>query len=167
MLGLAASAKAEAIANFTAYGGERFKWFWKQGHDAEPDMDNGGAGMSILQLMLEQTLGDRLLVFPAWPKDWNVDFKLRAPGDSVVRGVYRDGRIERLDITPGNRGRYVRQDDATIMGNKLISMDRLYKQIVRSLGLNVQALCALLLLSAISPARAAAVWQWSVPVPSL
>jgi hypothetical protein len=27
----------EVIANFTAYGGERFKWFWKQGYAAEPD----------------------------------------------------------------------------------------------------------------------------------
>jgi alpha-L-fucosidase 2 len=103
VLGLAGTAKSEAVANFTAYGGERFKWFWKQGHDAEPDMDNGGAGMSILQLMLLQTVEGKTLVFPAWPKDWNVDFKLHAPGGSVVRGVCRDGRVERLEIVPPQR----------------------------------------------------------------
>ena len=34
----------------------------KQGHDAEPDMDNGGAGMSILQLMLLQTVNGKTLM---------------------------------------------------------------------------------------------------------
>jgi hypothetical protein len=50
----------EVIANFTAYGGERFKWFWKQGYAAEPDGDNGGKGMETLQLMLLQARGDKL-----------------------------------------------------------------------------------------------------------
>ena len=100
VLGLAATAKAEAIANFTAYGGERFKWFWKEGHDAEPDMDNGGAGMSILQLMLLQTVNGKVLLMPAWPKEWNVDFKLHAPGNTTVRGIFHDGQLQRLDVTP-------------------------------------------------------------------
>jgi alpha-L-fucosidase 2 len=103
MLGLGQRAKAEAIANFTAYGGERFKWFWKEGHDAEPDMDNGGAGMSILQLMLLQPLDGKIQVFPAWPKDWNVDFKLRAPDNTIVSGVYRDGQWQTLTASPAAR----------------------------------------------------------------
>jgi hypothetical protein len=36
-----------------------------KGHDGEPDLDNGGAGMSILQLMLMQTRGNTILLFPA------------------------------------------------------------------------------------------------------
>ena len=99
-LGLAATARAEVTANFTAYGSERFKWFWKQGHDAEPDMDNGGAGMSILQLMLLQTVGGKTLVFPAWPKEWNVDFKLHGPGGAVIRGTCRDGCTQ-VETTAG------------------------------------------------------------------
>ena len=31
LLGLADDARSEVTANFTAYGGERFKWFWKTG----------------------------------------------------------------------------------------------------------------------------------------
>ncbi len=54
LLGLTEQAKAEVIANFTAYGWERFKWFWKPGHDWIPDMDNGGAGMATLQMMIMQ-----------------------------------------------------------------------------------------------------------------
>jgi hypothetical protein len=32
-----------------------------------------------LQEMLLQTNGDSLLLFPAWPKEWDVTFKLHAP----------------------------------------------------------------------------------------
>ena len=105
ILGWADRAKAEAIANFTAYGGERFKWFWKGGHDWEPDMDNGGAGMSIVQLMLLQTRGDKMLLFPAWPKDWDVRFKLHAPQNTTVEGVYEKGVLKQLRVTPQSRAK--------------------------------------------------------------
>lgn len=103
VLGVAKDAQAEVVANFTAYGREKFKWFWRQGHDYEPDMDNGGVGMSILQLMLIQNLGDKILLFPAWPKNWDVDFKLRAPKNTVIEGVFKDGRLEKLKVTPESR----------------------------------------------------------------
>ena len=108
-LGWADRAKTEAIANFTAYGGERFKWFWKPGHDAEPDLDNGGAGQIILQSMLLQIRGDKLLLFPAWPKEWNVDFKLYAPKNTTIECVYRNGKIEKLKITPSSRAKDMTQ----------------------------------------------------------
>jgi hypothetical protein len=102
-LGWADKARAEVIANFTAYGGERFKWFWREGHDWEPDMDNGGAGQIILQSMLLQIRGDKVLLFPAWPKDWDVNFKLHAPENTVIECVYRAGKLEKLDVTPKSR----------------------------------------------------------------
>jgi alpha-L-fucosidase 2 len=108
-LGWAARARDEAVANFTAYGGERFKWFWKPGHDYEPDLDNGGAGQMILQSMLLQVRGDKLLLFPAWPKDWNVDFKLHAPMNTVVEGAYRNGKLERLTVAPSTRAKDIVQ----------------------------------------------------------
>jgi len=102
-LGWAARAKTEAIANFSGYGGERFKWFWKPGHDYEPDLDNGGAGQMILQTMLLQQRGDKILLFPAWPKEWNVDFKLMAAKNTFIHCVYHNGKIEKLDVFPQNR----------------------------------------------------------------
>jgi hypothetical protein len=108
-LGWADKAKAEVIANFTAYGGERFKWFWKQGHDWEPDMDNGGAGQIILQSMLLQIRGDKILLFPAWPKEWDVNFKLHAPQDTIIEGIYRSGKVEQLEVTPKRRAKDVVQ----------------------------------------------------------
>ncbi len=102
-LGWASKARAEAIANFTAYGSERFQWFWKPGHDYEPDLDNGGAGQMILQSMLLQQHGDRILLFPAWPKDWNVNFRLHAARNTVVEGVWKAGKLEKLTVIPASR----------------------------------------------------------------
>lgn len=102
-LGWAAKAKAEVIANFTAYGTERFKWFWKAGHDYEPDFDNGGAGQMILQSMLLQQRGEKILLFPAWPKEWNVDFRLMAANQTVITGSYQNGKLEKLSVTPPER----------------------------------------------------------------
>jgi len=66
-------------------------------------MDNGGAGQIILQSMLLQIRGDKVLLFPAWPKDWDVNFKLHAPENTVIECVYRAGKLEKLDVTPKSR----------------------------------------------------------------
>jgi len=42
-------------------------------------------------------------LLPAWPKDWNVDFKLHAPGNTTVRAVYRDGKVETIEVQPQSR----------------------------------------------------------------
>ncbi|MBA3937608.1 MAG: hypothetical protein H0X38_09105, partial [Planctomycetes bacterium] len=102
-LGWAGRAQAEAIANFTAYGNERFRWFWRPAHDWEPDLDNGGAGQLILQSMLMQARGERILLFPAWPKAWDVDFRLHAAHDTVVAGTVRGGRVVAIAVTPESR----------------------------------------------------------------
>ena len=108
-LGLAGEARRNVVANFTDYGLERFRWFWAKGNDAEPDMDNGGAGMTALQLMLLQVRGDKILLFPAWPKDWNVEFKLHAPRNTTIEGSYREGHLQRLHVEPASRSRDVIQ----------------------------------------------------------
>ena len=40
-----------------------------------------------LQEMLLQTNGEQILLFPAWPKEWNVHFKLHAPGETTVEAM--------------------------------------------------------------------------------
>lgn len=59
--------------------------------------------MIILQEMLPQTLDEELRIAPAWPADWNVDFKLHAPRQTVVEGKIRDGRAVELKTTPESR----------------------------------------------------------------
>ena len=68
-----------------------------------PDMDHGGAAMIQLQEMLLQTPGNALFLFPAWPKEWDVDFKLHAPRQTTVEGVLRGGKLTALKVTPESR----------------------------------------------------------------
>lgn len=100
ILGLTDVAKKAAIAEFTDYGDQRFIWFWKAGHDWIPDLDNGGSGMITLQNMLMQCDGKRILLLPAWPKNWNADFKLHAPDNTTVEGHIENGKVSHLKITP-------------------------------------------------------------------
>jgi hypothetical protein len=82
--------------------GERFPAF-RHSDDWAPDHNWLGAGMIGLQEMLMQTPGDRILLLPAWPREWEVDFKLHAPDETVVAGTYRDGKIEALEVHPPRR----------------------------------------------------------------
>jgi len=111
ILSLTDVAKKAAIDEFTDYGEQRFQWFWKAGHDWIPDLDNGGNGMLTLQSMLMQTDGQRILLTPAWPKDWNVDFKLHAPDRTIVEGRVENGKVKKLNVTPENR-----EIDLTVVG---------------------------------------------------
>ncbi len=36
----------------------------------------------------------------AWPSDWDVTFKLHAPYNTILEGTAKQGRIERLDVSP-------------------------------------------------------------------
>ncbi|HTV60981.1 MAG TPA: DUF5703 domain-containing protein [Verrucomicrobiae bacterium] len=103
ILGLTAVAKRAAIAEFTDYGNQRFRWFWKPGHDWIPDLDNGGSGMITLQNMLMQCDGKRIQLLPAWPADWTADFKLHAPYNTTVEAQVQSGKIINLKVTPRAR----------------------------------------------------------------
>lgn len=107
VLGLTGEAQKVAVSEFTDYGDERFRWFWKAGGDWIPDLDNGGSGMITLQLMLMQCDGNQILLLPAWPRDWTADFKLSAPYKTTVEGHVANGRIIGLKVTPQSRARDV------------------------------------------------------------
>jgi hypothetical protein len=83
--------------------GSRFPAFWGPNYDWIPDQDHGANLVTALQMMLMQWDGDKILLFPAWPKDWDVEFKLHAPRNTIVEGVYQEGRLERLRVTPAER----------------------------------------------------------------
>jgi alpha-L-fucosidase 2 len=83
--------------------GLKFPAFWAAGHDYMPDEDNGGNGEKGLQQMLLQTDGRKLLLLPAWPKDWDADFKLHAPYHTTIEGKVRNGQLTELVVTPASR----------------------------------------------------------------
>ncbi|MDA1044702.1 MAG: DUF5703 domain-containing protein, partial [Verrucomicrobia bacterium] len=107
-LGLTAEAQEMVISNAREKDpGSRFPAFWAQHYDWVPDQDHGGNLAIALQAMLMQAEGTRILLLPAWPEDWDVTFKLHAPGNTIVEGHYRSGKIERLKVTPENRAKDV------------------------------------------------------------
>ena len=53
-----------------------------------------------LQEMLLQPPADRLLILPAWPLAWDVNFKLHAPNNTTVECEVRNGKIVNLDVDP-------------------------------------------------------------------
>jgi hypothetical protein len=93
------------LAN-TAAPQARFPAFFGPGHDWLPDHNWGGTGMTGLQEMLlapEPGTTGKLNLFPAWPADWDVDFKLHAPGKTLVEGVLKSGKLVSLKVTPKSR----------------------------------------------------------------
>ena len=90
----------------------RFPTFWGPGHDWVPDHNRGGSGMIGLQEMLMQTIGDEIRLLPAWPREWDVDFKLHAPHKTAVEGRVRDGKLVDLKVTPESRRRDVKIGEA-------------------------------------------------------
>ncbi len=85
----------------------RFPGFWETKMDGTPDNDHGANSVNALQSMLLQNDGDRILLLPAWPEDWNVAFKLHAHRDTTVEGEFRDGRLVSLKVEPASRLRDV------------------------------------------------------------
>ena len=103
-LGLAEEARQHVAWRYAIHNADsRFPAFWGPNYDWTPDQDHGGVANIAMQMMLLQTQGDKLLLFPAWPKEWDVDFKLRAPDKTTVHAVYRNGKVEKVEVSPKRR----------------------------------------------------------------
>jgi hypothetical protein len=83
--------------------GRRFPAFWGPGYDWAPDHNWGGSGMIGLQEMLLQTDDRKIYLLPAWPKKWDVHFKLHAPYQTTIEAVVKDGKIQELKVSPEAR----------------------------------------------------------------
>lgn len=86
-----------------ANGPHRFPAFWGPGYDWTPDHNWGGSGMIGMQEMLLQEVDSKIYLFPAWPKEWNVHFKLHATQNTTVEVSLEDGRIVDLKVFPKSR----------------------------------------------------------------
>lgn len=86
-----------------ANSGRRFPAFWGPGYDWVPDHNWGGSGMIGMQEMLIQEANGKIYLFPAWPKDWNVHFKLHATQNTTIEAELIDGVIQILKVVPEDR----------------------------------------------------------------
>lgn len=108
-MGLTEQAAAHTVEKFN-HPGYRFPTFYytyysngRQGFCHSPDMDHGGSAMIALQEMLMQTDGKRILLGPAWPKDWDCSFKLHAPEQTTVSGRVAGGKVIVDAVSPESR----------------------------------------------------------------
>ena len=81
----------------------RFPAFWECKMDGTPDNDHGASSVNALQSMLLQSDGQKIFLLPAWPENWDVSFKLCAAGNTTVECVFRDGKVQSLQVVPKNR----------------------------------------------------------------
>jgi len=81
----------------------RFPLYGSQGPDSCPDFDHFGSGSIALQRMLVQEGGGKILLLPAWPADWDADFKLHLEGKTVISGQVASGKLAGWGIEPAAR----------------------------------------------------------------
>jgi len=91
-----------------SYEEARFPAMWELAHDWIPDQCQGGNLVMAVQTMLMQCEDRKILLFPAWPKQWDVEFKLNAPYKTTVEGSLRDGKLVDLKVIPQDRRKDVK-----------------------------------------------------------
>ena len=103
-LGLTEEAANLMVQNFNASTTSyRFPTMWGPNYDWTPDQCHGSVAMTALQRMLVQYDGDEIYLFPAWPKEWDVAFKLHAPHNTTIEAILKKGEIIQLKVTPEER----------------------------------------------------------------
>ena len=63
--------------------------------------------MIALQEMMMQTNGKKIYLMPAWPKDWDANVKLHAPYNTTIEATIKNGKVEKLQVTPQSRAKDV------------------------------------------------------------
>lgn len=94
-LGLTQEAKAMVVESFSKWNKEmRFPAFWGPNYDWTPDQCHGSVAVTALQRMLLQYEDDKVTLLPAWPAEWDVQFRLAGPGGKRYEGVVANGHLK-------------------------------------------------------------------------
>ena len=114
MLGMAEEASrlvAERAETLPAMG-YRFPVFAPPCGDYMPSADHFSVMSNALTYMVVQSLddaNDTVLVLPAWPCAWDVDFRVHAPRGTVIAGKLEKGVwVGALEVTPESRRAHVK-----------------------------------------------------------
>lgn len=78
--------------------GTRFPAMWGPVYDGVPDTDHGANIVHLLQQMVLQTEGGEIHILPAFPKEWDVSFKLHVDKDWAVEAEYENGCLKKCEI---------------------------------------------------------------------
>ena len=86
--------------------GYRFLAFAPHEQDYEPSADHYANHNMALQWMILQPADDvngSMILFGAWPCEWDVEFKLHGPRNTTVTGKLVDGMVVSLEVEPKER----------------------------------------------------------------
>jgi len=80
-------------------------WYvWTLPQDVSPGVfTKSMSDQEIWRLGHDHGDGEKIYVLPGWPKKWDVSFKLHAPKNTTLEGVYRAGKLEQMKVTPESR----------------------------------------------------------------
>ncbi|MCY2990174.1 MAG: DUF5703 domain-containing protein [Planctomycetota bacterium] len=81
----------------------RFPLYGNDYADGTPDFDHFGSGAIALQRMLVQEGRGTIYLLPAWPAEWDADFKLHLEGGTVLTGTVKDGKLLHWECAPAAR----------------------------------------------------------------
>ena len=56
-----------------------------------------------MQEMLMQEAGNKIYLFPAWPREWDVRFKLHASDNTIVEAELQGGKVVNVKVSPQSR----------------------------------------------------------------
>jgi hypothetical protein len=101
-------------------GVHRFPAFFGPGYDWTPDHNWGGTAIIGLQEMLLQADDEHIYLFPAWPKEKDVSFKLHTPQNTTVEAKLIAGKIENLNVIPASR-----KKDIIVMLNGFVTSNKI------------------------------------------
>lgn len=103
-LGLADEAKKMIVESFSVWDlNFRFPAFWGPNYDWTPDQDHGSVAMNALQRMIIQYEDNQVNLLPAWPKGWDVRFKVNGPDKTTIEGSVENGKVLALKVSPDNK----------------------------------------------------------------
>jgi hypothetical protein len=115
LLGLTDAAAAQLLerANTAPAAGYRFPGFAPHFQDFDPSADHFANMNRCLQEMLLQSGDDgfestTVVLFPAWPCEWDVSAKLWGPLNTTVEFAYQGGQLLSLTVTPPSRAANVK-----------------------------------------------------------
>ena len=106
VLALPEEARQVVIDKFSNWNEKcKFQGYWGPNFDWVADQCNGCSAMIALQKMLMQCVDGKIYLFPGWPSEWDVEFKLHAHGNTIVECSYKEGEIEYIKTTPETRSK--------------------------------------------------------------
>ncbi len=94
-------AKVEAGKTMRSFvRGGRFEGSWGPDFANLPKNAAADPLADVLRDMIVQAQGGKIYLFPGWPEDVDVSFRLALSGNRRIEAVYKDGKFDEIEVWP-------------------------------------------------------------------